>query len=105
SSRECIRKTLPNVSNSEFFQQCFKPLPPFPAREWQGFENRHNIGLNRQLAEYRCFLREIADSILSPQIHREIRDVVLSKQHRTRIRTRQSNNHVKGCRLARSIGS
>src|SRR6516162_1871755 len=39
SSRECIRKALSDVSNSEFVQQCFKPLPPFSAGERQSLEN------------------------------------------------------------------
>src|SRR5262249_486963 len=43
------------------------------------------------------------NSILRPQVHREVGDVVSSQHHRSSIRSCQSHNHVESCGFARTI--
>ena len=76
--------------------------PPYMV---ESLQNGHDVRFDRQFSEYGCLLRQIADAVLSPQIHRQIRNIVAAQQDRTTIRAGQPDNDEERCRLACPIWS
>ena len=67
--------------------QPVQPLPPFPPRQRQCLQDRHQIVFDTQFAKNGSFLRQIADSAMSTLIHRKLRNGIIVKEHLARIRT------------------
>ena len=53
----------------------------------------------------RSLLGKVADAVLGPQVHRQIRDVMRAEHDRPDVGSCQSDDHVKRCRFPGAIGS
>jgi len=93
------------MSYREFGHQCLEHrLAHF--RRWLGdLEYCSDVPLDRQTAEYRCFLRQVADAEPSTTIHREIRDIAAIEADDSGIGCDQPSYDVKAGRLTRAVGS
>ena len=70
-----------------------------------GFQNRHDVFGDRQLAENRCFLRQIADTFAGAAVHGQAGDVLAVDGYRALIGLDQTDNHVKAGGLAGAVGA
>ena len=66
-------------------------------------EHGADIGLDRQAAKDRRFLRQVADAEPRPPVHRHRRDVVAVELDRALVGLHQPGDHVEDRRLARPV--
>ena len=66
-------------------------------------QNGHQVLFYSEFAEHRRFLRQIADTILGPAIHRHGCYVFTINIDSAAIRSFQTNDHIEGCCLAGAV--
>ena len=103
SAREHISAAAADAIETELVDKPFHRFPALARAHRQSLENRLQILFHGQLAEDRCFLRQIADAQPGALVHGHLRDVALVHQHAAGIWTDQPNHDVKRRRLARAI--
>ncbi len=88
-------KTVAEVVDMEFTQQRFEfPLARLTVQVLAGFQNRHDIFGDGQLAKDRGFLRQVADAFAGPAVHRQAGHVLAVDGDLAFIRLDQANDHV-----------
>src|SRR6185436_4602545 len=90
-----ISQALTDMPDTELFQKTFHAGAPFLAGNWKSFENRHDIGFHGKLPEYGSLLRKVSDTILSPHVHGQFGNVVLTQHDGAIIRPGQADNDIK----------
>ena len=68
-----------------------------------GFEDGEQVIEDREFAEYRFFLWQVAEAEARAAVHRHMRDVVAEKRDRSGIGGDQSGDHVEGCGFTRTV--
>ena len=94
---------LPQVLDVQLVQQRLEPCVPLAGAERQRLEDRQDVVLDGQLAEDGRLLREVADPLPRPLVHRHARDVHAIQQDAARQRLDEAHDHVERGRLPRSI--
>ena len=88
AARQGQRRRAPQVGDGEFGQQILeRRLAPFAVRIGH-LENRANIVFDRQAAEDRGLLRQVADPQPGAAIHGQAGDIVVVQQHAAFVRAR-----------------
>ena len=75
------------------------------ARQRQGLQNRQDVLLDRQLAEHRRLLRQIADALAGAHVHRIRGDVGAVELHAAAVGTDEADDGVEGRGLAGAVGA
>ena len=84
-------------------QQLAQPRSPRRAVEVQRLEDGEDVLLDRQSAEDRRLLRQVADALPGPDVHRIVGDVGVVQQDAARIRRGQPHDHRERRRLAGAV--
>src|SRR5439155_23945114 len=69
----------------------------------QGLEHWQNVLFHGQFSEYGRLLREVADPVSGPEVHRKAGDIHTVEQYLPGVRLGQPDHDVKGCRLACAV--
>src|SRR5262245_4345956 len=93
----------PEMRDGEFLKQHFEIAFTTFLRGFDQFQDGANILLDRQSAEYRRFLRKIADAQSRPPVHRQPGDVLAVKNDGAGIGRYQSNDDVEAGGLAGAV--
>ena len=89
----------------QLVEQRLEPVGPVSAVHRQRLEDREDVLLHRQLAEDRRLLREVADPLASPLVHRHPRDILAVEADDAPVRRDQACDHVERRRLAGAVRS
>ena len=101
---EAHAEVVTDMVDVEFLQQAFQLLATSGLVEFlAGLKNGHDVIGNRQLAEDRCFLRQIADAGPCAAVHRLVADVQVVDQYATLIGLDQPDDHVETGGLAGAV--
>ena len=76
---------------------------PRRAVERERLEDREDVLLDRQPAEDRGLLRQVADALARADVHRIVGDVVAVEEHAAGIGRRQADDHRERRRLAGAV--
>ncbi len=86
-------------------QQFLEPVALLLRRERQGFQHRQQILLDRQLAENRRLLGQIADPAAGPEVHGEVGNVVSVQENAPGVRLGQAYQDVERRCLPCTVGT
>ena len=92
------------MADAQLLEQFLQPLLALDAVQVvSSLENGQHVVFDRELAEDRRFLRQIADAALRAQIHRQLGDVVAAERNVAAVGTNEADDHVEGGGLPRPI--
>jgi hypothetical protein len=91
------------MDQAQFFNQTIQPFPPLLPVVGKGLQDGQDVVVDRQLAENRGLLRQIADAVSGPQIHGQVGDFPVIQEHLPLVRRSESHQDVKGGCLAGSV--
>ena len=103
TSGELDSETLADLREVEFVYQVLKSLLPFPLGHLGHLHHRHNVVFDRHLAEDGSLLREVADTFLSPLVHRKLGDVLVVQEYPSAVRNDLPRDHIEAGGLAGSV--
>ena len=105
AAAQCQRLIFRNPFDSELVEQLFAAILSFRFANRQRFQNRHDVLFDRHLAKNRFLLRQITHPEPRTLVHRIIGHVRARKHHPAAVRPNESDDHVKGRRLASAVWS
>ncbi len=103
--RQRQRRRAAQVVDGEVGQKFLEPLAAHGAVGLGDFEDRQDVVLDRQAAEDRRFLRQVADPQPRAAVHRHQGDVAPVDQDLTALGHHQPRDGVEAGGLARSVGT
>ena len=103
SSGKRVRPGIRERREMQFGEQVVGAASAFGPRQLERFEDREDVLPDGQAAEHGRLLREIPNTPLRTDVHRVAGDVLVVKQHSSRVGRSQANDHVEGSCLARTV--
>ena len=103
-ARQRVGRRLGQRGQAQFVQERRQPVAALPGRERQRFEDGQQVLLHGEPAEDRGLLRQVADALARPDVHRVVGHVVLVEQHAALVGGHQAHGHVEGRGLAGAVG-
>ena len=105
ASGQLVSVVVSHPVQPETADQVVESLATFRRQQGQRLQDRHDVLVHRQLAEYGRLLRQVADAQACPLVHRHIGDVRFVNEDAPRIRADQADDHVERSGLARAVGA
>ncbi|MCY1175799.1 hypothetical protein D9M73_160530 [compost metagenome] len=94
------------MADVELLQQAFQLFAAaVPVEVLAGLEDGHDVVGDRQLAEDRGFLRQVADTGASAAVHGLVADIEVVDQYAALFGLDQPDNHVEAGGLAGAVGA
>src|SRR5204863_414726 len=88
---------------TELVDQPVESLAALTGAQRQGLEDRHQVLLDRQLAEDRGLLRKVADALAGALVHRQVGDVLVVDEDASGIGADEADDHVEAGGLAGAV--
>ena len=76
-----------------------------PAQVPAGLSHQTDVVLNAELAKNRGFLRQVGESLLGTDVHRQFRDILPIEENGALLGFQKAYDHVEGGGLTRSVGA
>jgi len=91
------------VGDAQVFEHPVGFFLPLGFGERGEFEHAEDVLLHGELPEHRRLLRQVADPLPRPLVHRQAGDLLLVEQHLPRIGLDEADDHIEGRGLARAV--
>ena len=104
AARQRHSEALAHMRNTQFSQDLFQPfLTRSVIEAGASLENGHDVVFDRQLAENRSLLRQVADAGMGALVHRKVRDVAVVDGHGAGVGRHEADDHVERGGLACTV--
>src|SRR5262245_15397513 len=105
TARQRVRLVLCQARDAELFEQRPEALAALLRPEVERLQDGEDVLLDGELAEDRCFLRQVADPPARALVHRQLGEVLAIEEDLSAVGVLQPHDHVKARRLAGAVRS
>ena len=103
AARKLDAEAFAHFGQPELFDQVFEPFLLILFREIGHLQDGPDVVLDRQSAEYRSFLSQVADPLLGAFVDRLVGQFLVFEENRTLVGLDQSDDHVERRGLAGAV--
>src|SRR6185369_10844798 len=91
------------MCDAELLEQLAQTYLTLFGRNRQSLKDGEDVLLDRELAEHRWLLREVADPRAGTLVHRQIRQIFAVERHAAAVGTQQTDDDVEGRRFSGAV--